>query len=135
MAEERPDGQKKGRNVTDYELAVMEVLWKRNQATIREIAKAVYGNSATATYATVQKLLERLEKKGGVERDPASFAHVFRPKVRHTDVLGKELEGLAEKLCGGSLTPPLMRLAEITKLSQNDRKTLRKLIDESQRGR
>ncbi len=122
---------KKGRMVTDYELAVIEVLWNRGQATIREIAEAVYGNSATPTYATVQKLLERLEKKGCVERDRTSFAHVFRPKVQRTEVIGQELESLAEKLCGGSLTPLLMHLAETTKLSDRDRKMLRKLIDES----
>jgi BlaI family transcriptional regulator, penicillinase repressor len=122
---------RKGRNVTDYELAVIEVLWGRGQATIREIAEAVYGNTATATYATVQKLLERLEKKGCVERDRASFAHVFRPKIRRTDVIGQELESLADKLCGGSLTPLLMHLAEIAKLSQQDRKMLRRLIEES----
>jgi predicted transcriptional regulator len=122
---------KKACNVTDYELAILEVLWDRNQSTIRDIAETVYGSSATATYATVQKLLERLEKKGCVERDRTSFAHVFRPKVRRVDVIGQELEGLADKLCGGSLTPLLMHLAEITKLSQQDRKMLRKLIDES----
>lgn len=122
---------KKGRNVTDHELAVIEVLWSRGQATIREIAEAVYGSSATTTYATVQKLLERLEKKGCVERDRTSFAHVFRPRVQRADVIAQELETLADKLCGGSLTPLLMHLAETTELSQRDRKMLRTLIDES----
>ena len=122
---------KKHRNVTDYELAIMEVLWDRGQATIREIADEVYGNTAAAAYATVQKLLERLEKKGCVERDRTTFAHVFRPKVQRAKVIGQELETLATKLCGGSLTPLLMHLAEVTKLSQRDRQMLRKLIDES----
>ena len=122
---------KQGRNVTDYELAVLDVLWARGQATIREIAEAVYGSSATTPYATVQKLLERLEKKGCVERDRASFAHVFRAKVERADLIGQGLASLAEKLCGGSLTPLLMHLAETTRLSQRDRKMLRNLIDES----
>jgi len=122
---------KKGRYVTDHELAVIEVLWSRGQATIREIAEAVYGSSATTAYATVQKLLERLEKKRCVERDRTSFAHVFRPTVQRTDVIRQELESLADKLCGGSLTPLLMHLVETTKLSPSDRKMLRRLIDES----
>jgi BlaI family penicillinase repressor len=122
---------KQGRNVTDYELAVLDVLWARGQATIREIAEAVYGSSATTTYATVQKLLERLEKKGCVERDRTSFAHVFRARIERADLIGRELESVADKLCGGSLTPLLMHLAETTKLSQRDRKMLRRLIDES----
>ncbi len=122
---------KKGCYVTDHELAVIEVLWTRGQATIREIAEAVYGSSATTAYATVQKLLERLEKKRCVERDRTSFAHVFRPTVQRPDVIRQELESLADKLCGGSLTPLLMHLVETTKLSPSDRKMLRRLIDES----
>ena len=39
------------------------------------------------------------------------------------------LESLAEKLCGGSLTPLLIHLAEKTKLTDRDRKMLRKLIE------
>ncbi len=125
---------KKPPRVTDYELAVMEAIWTRGQATIREIADDIYGNAATTAYATVQKLLERLERKGCVARDRTSFAHVFRPKVQRTDVIGQELETLATKLCGGSLTPLLMHLAEVTKLSQRDRQMLRQLIDESKTG-
>ncbi len=41
------------------------------------------------------------------------------------------LEDLAEKLCGGSLTPLLMHLVETTSLSPRDRAMLRKLIDET----
>jgi BlaI family penicillinase repressor len=122
---------RKGLRVTEYELAVLDVLWKEGRATIRQVTEAIYTESSTATYATVQKLLERLEKKGYVARDRNSFAHVFRARIERTELIGHGLEDLAEKLCGGSLTPLLMHLAEATNLSERDRKALRKLIDEA----
>ncbi len=122
---------RKAVNVPEYELAVLEVLWSRGSATIREITEEIYGEISTTAYATVQKLLERLEKKSCVRRDRRSFAHVFRAKIDRSDLIGQELESLAEKLCGGSLTPLLVHLAESTKLTGGQRKMLRKLIDEA----
>lgn len=122
---------KKSLNVTEYELAALEVLWRRGSATIRDITEEIYGTSSTTTYATVQKLLERLERKGCVDRDRSSFAHLFRATIDRSDLIGEGLENLAEKLCGGSLTPLLVQLVETTSLTDRDRKMLRKLIDEA----
>ena len=124
MVEKRVD-------VTEYELAVLEVLWERGSATIREITEQVYRSNTPTTYATVQKLLERLEKKECVHRDRGGYAHVFSPTIDRTALIGQGLETLAEKLCHGSLTPILVHLSETTKLSAKDREMLRKLIDES----
>ena len=47
--------------VTEYELAVLAVLCPAGEATTREITEGVYGENTTVAYATVQKLLDRLE--------------------------------------------------------------------------
>lgn len=122
---------KKTVRITPYELAVLDVLWQRGSATIREITEAVYEDRSPATYATVQKLLERLENKGYVRRDRRSFAHVFQPKIARDKLIGQGLEDLAERLCGGSLTPLLVHLVEAGRLGPDDRAMLRKLIDEA----
>ena len=122
---------KKGRRVTEYELAVLDALWDRGPATIHQIAEAIYGESSPTSYATVQKLLERLENKGCVHRDRSRFAHRFHATILRTELIGEGLEDLVQKLCGGSLTPLLMHLAETTRLSPQDRRMLRKLIDET----
>ncbi len=119
---------KKRPRASEYELAVLEVLWQRGAATIREITEEVYGEVSTTTYATVQKLLERLEKKGCVTRSRKPSAHVFRAKVDRSDLLDQGLEDLAEKLCDGSLTPILIHLVEHTKLKKRDLEILRRLI-------
>ena len=118
-------------NITETELAILSVLWAKGTATIREITDELYSCRTTGQYATVQKLLERLEAKGCVKRDRTSFAHIFTAKIGRERLIGDELESLAKKLCNGSLTPLLMHLAEASQLSPEDYKMVRCLIDET----
>src|ERR1700730_13061621 len=118
-------------NVTQYELAVLDVLWTHEQATIRQITEQIYGQSQPAAYATVQKLLERLEKKRCVARDRGGPAHRFRATVERGDLISQGLESLADKLCSGSLTPLLIHLAQRIRLTKRDRDMLRKLIKDA----
>ena len=120
----------KPRDVTDSELAVLDVLWNQPQATIREITEAIYEDYSPSSHATVQKLLERLEAKDCVVRDRSGFAHRFRATIERSDLLDRQLEAVADKLCEGSLTPLLLHLASRTKLSDEERKLLRKLIND-----
>ena len=115
--------------VSATELAILEVLWEQSQATIREIDRRLYRRPTTATYATVQKLLDRLERKGCVARDRSGFAHVFRATVERKTLIDQRLQEVADKLCGGSFTPLITHLVEARRLSSRDRQALRKWID------
>ncbi len=117
-------------NVTDTELAILDVLWKEGPTTIRKIADELYPKGKFSEYATVQSLLQRLEAKGYVARDRRSFAHMYRAKVERPVLIGQRLQEVADKLCEGSLTPLLLQLAEGTRLTDEQRKVLRKLLDE-----
>ena len=118
-------------DVTETELAILDVLWNRGATTIRDITDQLYDKGTAGEYATVQKLLDRLGKKGYVRRDRNSFAHVFSATVERDELIGKGLEKLAAKLCDGSFTPLLMHLANATKLPKKDRDALLKMIDEA----
>ena len=48
-------------DVTDAELAVLQALWELRAATIRQLTDQLYPRGNVSHYATVQKLLERLE--------------------------------------------------------------------------
>ena len=54
----------KPKDVTDAEMAVLQVLWDRSSATIRELTDAVYPGGGASDYSTVKKLLARLQTKG-----------------------------------------------------------------------
>lgn len=123
---------RQGRQVTDAEFAVLEALWKRGPSTIREIRAEIYPTATTSDYATVQKLLERLESKGCVARDRSSFAHAFAPAISREALIGQQLQSVAEKLCEGSTTPILMQLVKGGRLTARDRDVLRQLLDQAE---
>jgi predicted transcriptional regulator len=122
-------------DVTDAELAVLQALWERGEATIRELADALYPGGKASQYATVQKLLERLEVKKCVTRDRGRWPHVFTPAVDRETLIGWRLRDTAEKLCGGSLTPLLLHLLRAEDLSADERRELWAFLDQLKRSK
>lgn len=120
---------KRETRVTDGEFRILEVLWDRGRATVKEITAIVYDDQSFSKYQSVQKLLERLERKGCVRRDRSGTAHSFVPNVDREDVIGQRLKQVADSLCGGSLTPLLMNLASRTRLTASEKTALEKLIN------
>jgi predicted transcriptional regulator len=121
-------------DVTEAELAVLQALWDGGAATIRQLAGRVYGDGAVSSYATVQKLLDRLEAKGFVRRDRGSSVHVFEASVGREELIRRRLRAVADTLCGGSLTPILTNLVRGERLSARERQELRALIDQLDQG-
>ena len=102
--------------------------------TIRQITDTVYPRKTTAEYATVQKLLDRLEGKGCVRRFKSGRANEFESVVDREELIGAGLKKLASRLCEGSLTPLLTHLTAEVELSAEDREALQRLIDVSRKG-
>jgi predicted transcriptional regulator len=117
-------------DVTDTELAILQALWDRGTATIRQITEQLYPSGESAYYATVQKLLERLEGKQCVLRDRSGLAHIFRASLSREQFVGAQLREMAQKLCGGSLTPVLIHLLQTETLNPKQRQELRRLLHE-----
>lgn len=116
-------------DVTEAELALLSALWDHGPATIRQLLERVYGGGGASVYATVQKLLERLEAKDCVSRDRSESVHVFAASVDRDELIGRRLRAVADSLCGGSLAPLLTHLVEGRGLSRAERAELRALID------
>jgi BlaI family transcriptional regulator, penicillinase repressor len=117
-------------DITESELTVLRILWDREAASIRQLADILYPGGEAAQYATVQKLLDRMEAKGYVRRDRSLYVHVFRAVLDRDQLIGRRLRSLAETLCDGSLTPLLTHLARANDLTEEDRLALRAIIDE-----
>ena len=81
-------------DLPDAELAVLQTLWERGPSTIRQLTDALYPSGSDAHYATVQKLLDRLEAKSCVRRDRSSWAHVFEARMNRDELIGRRLEAV-----------------------------------------
>lgn len=117
---------------TDTELAILQVLWEQGPATRRHITDALYPKGSATHYATVQKLLERLEGKGLVRADRSQSVLTFTALVARDELIHQQLRDVAAKLCGGSLTPLLMNLVKSEPLSASEVNELQAFVDSLQ---
>lgn len=122
-------------DVTDMELAVLQVLWEQGPSSRRQITDVLYPDGGPAHFTTVQKLIERLEKKGYVARNAADGPITFTALVGREELINRRLLDMAEKLCGGSLTPLLMNLVRTTPLTPRELQDLQDLLAEHNKQR
>lgn len=115
--------------LANAELAVMELLWDRERATARQIRETLYPEGPSQ-HGTVQRLLQRLEEKGYVERDDELPVHLFSATVSREDYASGQLELLAGRLTGGSLAPIVTRLVEQKRISRAEIDRLKAILDE-----
>jgi predicted transcriptional regulator len=116
--------------LTKLELQIMEALWSRSNASIREIQETFPERDRPA-YTTIQTTVYRLEGKKAVRRvKKVGNFHVFEAAVSRDAAQRKLVDDLLA-LFGGSTQPVMAHLIESGKLTLEDvkeaEKTLRKL--------
>jgi predicted transcriptional regulator len=116
-------------HLANAELAVMDVLWDSGRATARQVREQLYPDQKNQ-HGTVQRLLQRLEDKGFVERDDDLPVHLFTPTLSREAYASSQLESLAQRLTGGSLAPIMTQLVEQKRLSPSEIDRLRHILDE-----
>jgi predicted transcriptional regulator len=116
-------------HAADAEWAVLEVLWEEGPATVRRLVEVLYPPGGPSEYATVHKLLERLERKRFVRRKRAAGVYMFQALVGRDELIGRQLESLVEKMCGGSLQPLLTNLIRAKGLKPAELRELLALVD------
>ena len=121
------------RDVTDAELDVLRASVGDGPATIRALTDRLYPSGGTSEYATVQKLLERLEGKGHVARTAEGRQNVYHATVEREELVARRLRDTADELCDGSLTPLITQLVSAGKLSREELRELRRVVDRAAR--
>ncbi len=118
------------RDVTEAELAILQVLWEEGSATVRRLIERLYPEERASAHPTVQKLLERLEAKGCISRDRSGPVQVIAPAIRREALIRRRLRDVANDLCGGSLAALLSHLVNPGKVSPRDRQALRDFLQQ-----
>jgi BlaI family transcriptional regulator, penicillinase repressor len=118
------------RKLTKLELQIMETLWSRGWASIREIQEG-FPEKDRPAYTTVQTTVYRLEVKKAVQRvKKVGNFHIFEAAVTRDSAQRKLVDDLLA-LFGGRTQPVMAHLIESGKLTLEDVKeaenTLRSL--------
>ena len=111
--------------LTRYELELMEILWRLDRASVREIQEQLPDDHRPA-YTTVQTMIYRLEEKGALKRTgKIGNAHVFEPALSRRSARKRVVEELLSWF-GGSARPLVANLVEFGKLSLEDIRDMEK---------
>ena len=107
------------------EIRIMELLWKNDEMTAKELAAALaesIGWSKTTTYTVIKKCIE----KGAVIRTDPGF--VCKAAVSKNEVQESETFELIDRLFGGSPDLLVSALIGSGKISSDELKKLRETI-------
>jgi predicted transcriptional regulator len=106
------------------ELRVLEALWRRDEATVRELCD----DFPAAAYTTLMTTMERLHKKGVLERRKDGRAFVYRAVHSRPELeSGLITRAIQPLLAAGDAHPVLSHFVE--EVSKHDEK----LLDELER--
>ncbi|MCG8457471.1 MAG: BlaI/MecI/CopY family transcriptional regulator [Holophagales bacterium] len=116
--------------LSDAEWKVMDAVWKRHPATVRDVLETVETETGWA-YSTVKTFLGRLVDKGALGVEKRGNSSVFRPLISRRQARRSALRSLVEKAFGGAFAPLVHQLVDEEPLSEGDRAELRRLLDEA----
>lgn len=119
--------------LTNLELEVMRAVWGRPEGTtVREITEQVNaGRTRELAYNTVQTMLGILRDKGVVQaRKGPGRAFTWTARVSESDVRGSMVGDLVDRLFDGQVRPLLLCLVERERVSPEELRDLRALIDD-----
>jgi len=112
---------------TESELSILNVLWDRGPATVRDV-HSVLNRTHETGYTTVLKLMQIMTGKKLVKRDEANRTHVYEANYPKQQTQRWLVDDLMNKAFGGSPTQLANALFEKDKLSKSEFEKLRNQI-------
>jgi BlaI family penicillinase repressor len=110
------------------ELQIMNVVWDRGKATVHDVKNAL--SRRKPAYSTILTMMRKLEAKGYLEHEVDGRTYVYRPLISQQAVRQGVLGDLVERLFEGSTSLLLTSLVEQNRISKNELRQIRKLIEE-----
>lgn len=118
--------------LSDLQLAIMRVLWKRGEASAAQVRSGLRRDLAITTVST---MLTRLEKRGVVEHRADGRTFVYRPTIAEHDVRRTMLRSMVRNLFAGDPTAVVSHLLSGKDVAPDDVERMRNLIENHRRAK
>lgn len=117
-------------DISESEWAIMEALWESSPQTASEVTKTLRASMNWAEN-TVRTLLTRLVEKGALKTsENASGTRTYLPAVKRETCVRAESQSFLDRIFGGAAKPLLVHFAQNAKLTAEEIKELKKLLDQ-----
>ena len=113
---------------TESELEILQVLWSRGLASVREVHEEL-SKTKDAGYTTTLKLMQIMHEKGLVKRDDSVKTHIYQPAVSKEKTQKHLLGKMINTLFGGSTTQLVIQALGNHKASADELDEIQKLLN------
>lgn len=117
--------------LTELQLAILRVLWDKEEATVQDIWEALHPERGLAQ-TTVATMLSRLERRGVVTRRAQSRQYRYRAAVTEQEVQHSMVGELTERLFDGDVTALVQHLLAGEDVSPGDIAKIRDMIERAE---
>ena len=104
---------------TEGELEILQVMWQKKSATVREVHEQIL-KTKDAGYTTTLKLMQIMFEKGLVTRESSSKTHVYQPAVSKEKTQAMFLDKMIDSLFAGSPAQLVMQALGNYKASKKE---------------
>lgn len=119
-------------HLAKLQLAIMQVLWERGEATVAEVQAALLPGRELA-YTTVGTMLAKMEANGQVAHRIAGRSNIYRPVVHRDEVSQSMVSDLTDRLFHGDVSLLMCSLLDGCDVSADELSRLRKLIRDKEK--
>lgn len=113
---------------TDSELEILQVLWSKGEATVREVHEDL-AKIKDCGYTTTLKLMQIMFEKGLVLRDDSSRTHIYQPNISREKTQKQLVEKMVDAVFSGSHTQLVMQALGAHTPSSKELDEIQQLLD------
>jgi BlaI family penicillinase repressor len=113
---------------TEGELEILQVLWEKESATVREVHETIL-KTKEAGYTTTLKLLQIMFEKGLVTRDDSAKTHIYKPAISKEKTQSQFVGKMIAGLFGGSSSQLVMQALGSQSPSKEEIEEIQQLLD------
>lgn len=115
-------------NITEAEWKIMKVLWASSPLTLKEIV-ADLKKETDWSNTTVRTLIVRLMEKEYIVADKSTGNFKYAPLIQKEDCQHEQTKDFIDRVFEGSMGMFITAFAKKSKLSKEDERELKKIID------
>ncbi len=113
---------------TESELEILQVLWDKDEATVREVHE-ILTETKDCGYTTTLKLMQIMFEKGLVLRDSSSRTHIYQANVSREKTQQQLMNKMVDTLFSGSHSQLVMQALGSHTPSKKELDEIQQLLD------
>ncbi|MCO6498044.1 MAG: BlaI/MecI/CopY family transcriptional regulator [Chitinophagaceae bacterium] len=113
---------------TESELEILQILWEKGEATVREVHDVLTATKNSG-YTTTLKFMQIMFEKGLVTRDESIKSHIYKPAVNKKKMQRFYVDKMIKRLFSGSPSQLVIQALGQHKASKDELDEIQKYLD------